>query len=550
MKKMKMMTLVVGALACTTLLAACGAKKAAQKTIRFSIPTDVDTLDPTIATDQYSFDIIGNVEEGLTRVNAKGTPANALAKSIKVSKDGLTYDITLKSGLKWSNGDKLTAQDFVYAWQRAVDPKTASEYNYLLTNIAGASAIMTGKAKPSTLQVSASSSTHFTVKLTQPTPYFKFLLSESVYYPVDQKVVAKYGKGFGTTSAKMVYDGPYMFKSSKGWTGTNMNFSLFKNPNYYDKSAIKSKEIDVSVITNPNTGAQLYKEHKLDFTLLPTTDLINANKNDKGFTVFREARTDYIEYNQSGKGASNPVAQKALLNQNIREALNLATNRKGVIKTALPDSTVPKSFTPVNMSKTNTGEDFAKYATQNYRYDPTEAKTLFAKGLKEIGQSKVTLVLEAASDLVPSKATANYLQTEYEKDLPGLTVQLKLVPFQQRLKDAANGNFDMVLSGWGGDYAEPTTFLQLFTKAQSYNDGKFYSPAYDAAYKAAATTPDVLKPAKLFADYKACEDALYKGSYINPVDFQANPALLNPDVKGLQFHSTGLAYDLKTAYIK
>lgn len=532
------------------ILVACGTKTSEQKNIKFSIPTDVASLDTTILTDQYSYDVAGNVEEGLTRVDSKGNAALALAKSIDVSKDGLTYTVTLRDNLKWSNGDRLTAKDFVYSWKRAVDPKTGSEYAYLMGAVSGANDIISGKSSLDSLGIKAESDTEFTVTLAQPTPYFKFLLSEPVYYPLDQKVVDKYGKQYGTSSDKTVYNGPFMFKSDKGWTGTNKTFSIYANTNYYDKSAVKSKQIDFQVISNANTGAQLYKQGKLDFTLLSTTDLINANKKTKGYTVFKQARTDYIEYNQSGKNASSPDAQKALANQNIREALNLATNRAGVVKTALPGSTVATSFTPVGMSKTSTGEDFATYAKQDYRYDPTKAKDLWEKGLKELGLTKLTLSLEAAGDLAPSEATANFLQTAYQQNLPGLTVNLKLVPFKQRLNDAQNGNFDMVLSGWGGDYAEPSTFLQLFTTGQSYNDGKFSSKTYDDAFKAATTTPDVLEPAKVDEHYKAAEAALYQGSYINPVDFQANPALMNPKITGLEFHSTGLAYDLKSAYVK
>jgi len=355
MKKGQTIGLTTVALLTTLVLVACGSSKESQdKTIKFSIPTDVASLDSTILTDQYSYTIAGNVEEGLTRVDAKGDAALALAKAIDVSKDGLTYKITLRDHLKWSNGDKLTAKDFVYAWQRAVNPKTGSEYAYLLGALSNANEIIAGKATVDKLGVKADSETSLTVTLAQPTPYFKFLLSQAVYYPLDEKVVEKYGKQYGTSSDKTVYNGPYMFKSDKGWTGTNKTFSIYANPNYYDKGSVKSKQIDFQVISNANTGAQLYKQGKLDFTFLPTTDLIDANEKTKGYTVFKQARTDYIEYNQSGKNASSPEAQKALANQNIREALNLATNREGVIKTALPGSTVAKSFTPAGMSKTST----------------------------------------------------------------------------------------------------------------------------------------------------------------------------------------------------
>ena len=173
---------------------ACGTKTSEQKNIKFSIPTDVASLDTTILTDQYSYDVAGNVEEGLTRVDSKGNAALALAKSIDVSKDGLTYTVTLRDNLKWSNGDRLTAKDFVYSWKRAVDPKTGSEYAYLMGAVSGANDIISGKSSLDSLGIKAESDTEFTVTLAQPTPYFKFLLSEPVYYPLDQKVVDKYGK--------------------------------------------------------------------------------------------------------------------------------------------------------------------------------------------------------------------------------------------------------------------------------------------------------------------------------------------------------------------
>lgn len=315
MKNKKIIGISVLSLLSIAVLAGCGKESTTQKNIKFSIPTDVSTLDSTIVTDQYSYDVIGNVEEGATRVDKNGDASMALAKSIDVSSDGKTYTINLKPGLKWSNGEALTAKDFVYAWQRAVDPATASQYAYLMGAVKNANSISEGKANKATLGIKADSDTKLTVSLEQPTPYFKFLLSEPVYYPVNQKAVDKYGKEYGTSSDKMVYSGPYMFKSTSGWTGSNKSFSIYKNPNYWDKSQVKSKQIDFQVITNANTGAQLYKQNQLDFSLLPTTDLITANKGQKGFTVFKQARTDYIEYNQSGKGASSSEAQKALANQ-------------------------------------------------------------------------------------------------------------------------------------------------------------------------------------------------------------------------------------------
>ncbi|MCL2114560.1 MAG: peptide ABC transporter substrate-binding protein [Streptococcaceae bacterium] len=556
MKTWKKVTLGTVALGSAALLAACGSGSgSASKSSRapqLAIPTDITTLDSSMATDTYSNIFIGNTEEGATRVNAEGKAVPALAKSVEASSDGLTYTIKLRDGLKWSNGDALTAKDFVYAWQRAVNPKTGSQYAYLMANIKGASEIMASKADPSTLGIKQVSDTEFTVTLTTPTPYFDFLLSQSVYYPLNQKFVEKYGKEYGTSSDKTLYSGPFVFKG-KGWTGTNGSFKLVKNPDYWDKKNVKSDEIDYQVVKNPNTAVQLYKQGKIDQATLPTPDLYNANK---GYTKntklvkLKEATTDYIEYNQTGKGTSNPTAAKALQNKNIREALNLATDRATIVAQTTAGSTVATGLTPAGMAKTSDGTDFAEYAAQPYTYDPAKAKTLWEKGLKEIGATSVNLSYETDADSPTAKQQADFLQTSLAKNLPGLTITEKIVPFQQRLKDSQNHQFDMVNSLWGGDYAEPSTFLSLFIKGSGYNDGGFVNPTYQAAWDKASTLPDVTNDDARNADYKAAEKALYDESSINPIYFRTTPALRNTAMKGLQFNSTGLNYDLKGVYIK
>lgn len=555
MKTWKKVGLGTVTIASAALLAACGSsssKSGAGRPPSLAIPTDISTLDSSLATDTYSNIFIGNTEEGATRVSSDGKAEPALASSVKASDDGLTYTIKLRSGLKWSNGDALTAQDFIYAWQRAVNPKTGSQYAYLLGNIKGASAIMAGKATPSTLGVEKVSDTELKVTLTQPTPYFEFLLAESVYYPLNQKFVEKYGKDYGTSSSKTLYSGPFVFKG-KGWTGTNESFDLVKNKNYYDKKNVKSDQINYQVVKKPETAVQLFKQGKLDQASLGTPDLYNANK---GYTKnaklvdLKESTTDYIEYNQSGKGTSSPAAAKALQNKNIRMALNLATDRASIVDQATAGAKPATGLTPAGMAKTADGTDFATYAKQPYTYNVEKARTYWKKGMAEIGESKLTLSFETDTDSVTAKTMADFLQTSLAKALPGLTITEKIVPFQQRLKDSQNQQFDMVNTLWGGDYAEPSTFLSLFSTSSGYNNGAFKNPAYQAAWTKASTLPDVTNDDARNADYKAAEKALYDESSINPIYFRTTPALRNPNMVGLVFHGTGLSYDLKSVYIK
>lgn len=546
MNKFKIGTLGVISVAAVTLLAACGNQTSGTSTtrnIQYSLNSDLLTLDSSLASDVNSIDTLLNVESGLVRFDKNAQVELDLAKSIDVSKDGLTYTVELKPDLKWSNGEKLTAQDFVYGWQRTINPKTGSEYAMALSPLANATAIMNGKKPVSSLGIKAEGDSKLIITLANPTPYFEKLMTEQAFYPLNQKFVEKEGKSYGTTSDKTLYNGAFMFaKGSKGWTGSNKTFSLVKNPNYYDAKSVKASGITYQVISDMSTAAQLYKQGKLDIAVLDTPELIAANKSTKGFNVLQSPRTDTIEYNQSG-------SVPALNNVKIREAFNLATNRQGLLDTAAPSYTVLKTATPKGLDKAPNGQDFATYAAQPYSYDPEKAAKLFKEGLKELGKTSLTLTLEGDSDDAFHKSAVDYLKQNFEKVLPGLTINENLVPKAQRLKDATNNNFQIILSSWGADYNEPSNYLINFITGSTMNDGKVSNAAYDKAFKAATTVPDVNDPEKRYADYKDAEQALYEQSNINPIDTQAKSILMNPNLKGVSKVNSAMIYDLTHAYL-
>lgn len=547
MNKFKIGALGVLSLSAVALLAACGSSNSSStsttRNIQYSLNSDLLTLDSSLAADVNSIDTLLNVESGLVRFDKNAQVANDLAQSIDISKDGLTYTVTLRPNLKWSNGDKLTAQDFVYGWQRTIDPKTGSEYAQALYPVKNAQAINMGKVPVSSLGIKAVGDSKLIITLEAPTPYFEKLMTEQAFYPLNQKFVEKEGKAYGTTSDKTLYDGPYMFaKGDKGWTGSNKTFSLVKNPNFYDAKSVKASGVTYQVITNTTTAAELYKQGKLDVAILDTPDLVAANKSNKGFKILPAPRVDVLEYNQTGK-------VPALSNLKIRQALNLATNRQGLLDTAAPYFSVNQTVTPQGLDKAPNGEDFAKYAAQPYTYDATKAATLFKEGLKELGKTSLTLNLEGDSDDAFHKAAVDYLKGNLEQILPGLTINEVLVPKAQRLKDAQNGNFQIIVSSWGADYNEPSDFLGNFYTGSAMNDGKFSNSTFDAAWKAATTMPDIANPDKLYADYKAGEAALYNQANVNPLDTQAKPILMNPNLKGVSQVNSAMIYDLRNAYL-
>lgn len=352
-----------------------------------------------------------------------------------------------------------------------------------------------------------------TFKLTSPCPQFKYYLAFSNFMPQKQSYVEKVGKDYGTTSKNQIYSGPYLVKDLS-------KFKLVKNKYYWDSKHVKTNSVIVQTIKKPDTAVQMYKQGQIDFAEISGTSAI---------------------YNQTG-------SVKALTNQKIRQALNLATDRKGVVKAAVDTGSTPaESLVPKKLAKLPNGEDLSKYTAPGYTYNTSKAQKLFKEGLAEVGQSSLKLTITADSDSPAAKNAVDYVKSTWESALPGLTVEEKFVTFKQRLEDAKNENFDVVLFSWGGDYPEGSTFYGLFTTNSAYNYGKFSSKEYDNAYQKAITT-DALKPGDAANDYKTAEKALFDQSYYNPVYYLGKKGLQNSKLKGLVRNSTGLNVDFTYAY--
>ena len=527
-----------------TALAACGSNKSSSNSsdINWYTPTEITTLDISKNTDQYSTIAIGNSGSNLLRQGKDGKLNPDLAKNVSVSDDGLTYTATLRDGIKWSDGTDITAEDFVYSWQRIVAPTTASQYAYLVSDahVLNASEVIAGTKSVDELGVKADGN-KVIFTLSSPSPQFMSLLSFANFLPQSKKFIDKTGSDYATTSDKMIYSGPYTVKN---WNGTSGKFTLVKNKNYWDASNVKTQKVTIQTIKKPDTAVQMYKDGQLDFAnISKTSATYSANKSNKNIVSIPEATTSYMVYNQTGTVAS-------LVNPKIRQALNLATDRKGIIQAATDTgSKVATALAPKGLETLSDGTDLSDYVAPGYKYDAAEAAKLFKEGLSELGTSSVKLTVTADADNPVAKAATDYLKQTWEEALPGLTVEEKFVNFKQRLEDTKNQNFEVALVLWGGDYPEGSTFYGLFTSNSSYNYGKFSNAAYDAAYEKATTT-DALNKDAAADDYKAAEKALYDNALYNPIYFRSEKGLQNPSVKGLVRNLTGLTVDFTYAYKK
>lgn len=233
MRSKKLLASSIVILASAATLAACGSNSsqssAKKQTLTWMNTAEMTTLDASKATDQASYDQINNVEEGLYLLGKNAKVQNALATSTKKSADGKTWTFTIRKDAKWSNGDPVTAKDFVYSWRRTIDPKTASEYAYLFSGIKNADAIVSGKKKPAALGIKADGKYKLTVTLEKRIPYFKLLMAFPLFFPQNQKFIEKAGSKYATSSKYMIYNGPY---KQVGWTGSNLSWKLVKNDKY------------------------------------------------------------------------------------------------------------------------------------------------------------------------------------------------------------------------------------------------------------------------------------------------------------------------------
>lgn len=525
-------------------LAACGGSSSSSSSssdeINWYTPTEISTLDISKVTDAYSSIAIGNSGSNLLRRGEDGDLQPDLAEKVEVSDDGLTYTATLRDNLKWSDGSDLTAEDFVYTWQRIVDPSTASEYAYLVSDahVLNADEVIAGTKGVDELGVKADGN-KVIFTLSSPSPQFMSLLSFANFMPQSKEFVEKTGDDYATTSEKALYSGPYTVED---WNGTSGTFTLVKNKYYWDADNVKTKKVNVQTVKKADTAVQMYKDGELDTASISGTDAIyNANKNRDDVVDVPEATTAYMVYNESG-------STEDLTNTKIRQALNLATDREGIVKAAIDTgSTVANALAPTGLETLPDGTDLSKYVAADYSYDEKEAAKLFKEGLAELGTDSVTLTITADSDSPVAKATVDYIKQTWEDALPGLTVEEKLVTFKQRLQDSKNQNFDIVMTLWTGDYPEGSTFYGLFTSTSSYNYGKISDATYDAAYQKALTT-DALDPAAAAEDYKTAEAELYNNAHYNPLYFRSTKSLQNPSIKGLVRNSTGLQVDFTYAY--
>ena len=546
MKLKKLFVANVLALFSTVILVGCGStssqKSAPKGTVRISSKDIISTMDPSLNTDVIGAQNLNNTMEGLYRFKGKNIKPALATNLAKPTNNGLTYTFKLRPNAKWSNGDPITASDFVYSWRRTVDPKTKSTYSYIFEGITNAKDISAGKKPVNSLGIKALNKHTLQVDLEKPVPYFNTLLTSPTFFPQNKKVITKWGKKYGTNSQALVSNGP--FKLVK-WNSPDNSWTEVKNDKYWDAKDVKVQKLQYQVVKDASTALNLYQSNKLDRVLL-TGDSAKQMKNAKDYKIQKESTTFYVAPN---------IKKVALFNNTkIRQALSMSVNRQQLTKKVLGDGKVASLSTfPAKMTfNPETKVDFAKEtqasAVATNAYNPTKAKQLWQEGLSETnnkGKKFSFTLLGDDSDV--AKKQAEFLQNQFEK-LPGLKINVTNVPFKSRLARAKSGDFDLLVTGWSADFPDPITFLTLFNTDSSNNDGKWSNTEYDNLVNK-SLNEDANNPMARWQDMKAAQNLSNREVPAIPLYQNGEAWLTKSRVKNLDYGPTG-AYNMISLRLK
>ena len=515
---------------------------AAEQIFNVVVQQEMPSADLSLATDTISFSALNNVYEGLYRLDADSKPEPAGAAELaEVSEDGLTYKLKLREDAKWSNGEPVTAADYVFGWQRTVSAETGSEYAYLFAPVTNAEAITAGEKDASELGIKAVSDYELEITLTTPTPYFQYLLAFPSFFPQSQAVVEDNGDQYASTSDNAVYNGPFVLAGFDG-PGTDTEWSYEKNDQYWDKDTVKLDTINVSVVKESSTSLNLFQDGQADDVIL-TGELAQQMANDEAFVSEPLARTSYIELNQ--REEDSPFR-----NEDLRKAISYAIDRDALVTSILGDGSLASTgLIPKGMTFNPTDNtDFVDEAESVIEYDQEKAKEHWEKAKEALGIDSLSFEI-LASDTDSTKKAIEYIQSAIQDTLDGVKVSLSPVPFSVRLDRSNSGDFDVVMGGWGADYADASSFTDLFVTDNSYNRGRWTSEEYDAAVKSSATT-NAGNPDARWQDLLDAEKIIMDQQGVIPVYQNVEAHLRAPKVKGVVSHGAGAQYGYKWAVIE
>lgn len=538
--KRKKSRLMVMALVTSLFLTACNNKanksdvEAKKQVLNVTVSEEIPSLDTTKTMDGTSAHVMQNIFEGLYVLDDQDNPTPAIAKSFERSEDGKKYTFDLRKNAKWSNGDSVTANDFMFAWRKAVSAETASQYAYMLFYIKNANEINRGTMPLDELGVKVINDYKLEVELEQPIPYFLQLLALPIYLPQHESFLKEQGGNYGIEPNNLIYNGPFVLEKWKH----EQEFQLKKNATYWDEKKVKLDEINFQIVKDTMTVVNLYEAGDLDRVPI-NSQFVDKYKGSKELHMSSDPGIAMLRFNEKNK---------ALANKKVRQSISLALNKDDFVAHFINNGAKPASgLVPAGHINEETGKDFRKENRDLSPYDLQNAKKIWEEAKKELGVDEVKLeFLTYEQD--NAKRMAEYIKGDLEKNLQGLTIQIKQQPFKQKLQLEQTGDYEISMANWGPDYKDPISYLELFTTDNPNNKMNYSNRHYDELIKKAKSDL-VLNQKKRWEALQEVERILLEDAAVAPL-YQMGSAYVQKDyVKGIEKHQFGGVYTYRNAYI-
>ena len=538
MKKRLLATLLTAVMA-MSLLAGCstpgssdseGGEASSEKVFRYAVKTEPTSLDQTKANCIPDNELQHYIQEGLVRTSG-GVTSEGIATEWTYDEASLTWTFKLREDAVWSDGEPVTANDFVYGLQRLMDPETAAAYAFIGEYVKNGLAVETGEMAPEELGVVAVDDYTLEITLERECAYFVDMIAASAQYmPVRKDLVEEYGVDFAATADKNAYCGPFVLESA-----ADGEYIFVKNADYWNADAVKLDKVVMSYVENTDTQLAMYEAGDLDYVEIPSAYV--ADYQDRA-TVFKNGNKDWCYINHK---SDNEV----LGNQNFRLALNYALNRNEYI-TLARDDVYDASNSLVFSGLDCLGGTWAdKFAPTSYPLegDVDKAQDYLAKAMDELGianASDISVEIVTTDD-EGSKKAAEVLQELWQTAL-GINMTIRQVTYSEIYGSVLPGD-DWEISatgGWGADYPDAYTYLELFKSDCAYNYSKCEDATIDELLNASLTETDAEARQELLGQ---AEQAIIDYGAFIPLQERNVWYMLDEDVTGVEFYYCSINLD-------
>lgn len=499
-------------------------------TLRYALEQEPSTLDPAKSSTLPESTVELAVFEGLTRLNDKDMPEPAMAESWTISADGLVYTFKIRANAQWSDGKPVTAQDFEYAWKRALNPAVAANNAYMLYVLKNGEAYNTEKASADEVGVKAIDDHTLVVTLVAPAPYFLGLTAFHAYYPVRADIVEAAPDTWATKADTLIGNGP--FKLVKWQHSAELQF--VKNERYWDAAKVRLEAMEWPISESQSTRLTLVEGGAADIMVEPPV-ADQARLSELGlFKVAPSLGTYYYVFNVTAPPFDNPL---------VRKAFSLVIDRKVIVDTIVHGGKTPAyAFVPPGLTDEATGQDFRKEGGPLVAYNVAEAKRLLQDA--GYGPNKPlppVTILYNTNEM--HKAIAEAVQAIWQNEL-GATVALQNQETKVFMANREEGHYQVARASWIGDYADPQTFLDVFS--DEANDAQYHSEAYNVLMERVHNTTDLKVRSQLMHEAEAM---IFDDSVVLPIYFTTTPYVVRDTIDGFFWSSLG-TIDFKEAYRK